>query len=171
MLFDGIDDHVDLPIGSLLGSLSDITVATWVDFSNEGGNWQRIFDFGTSSSAGYMFLCPRTGAAGPIRFAITPTAGGGESFVDTSSTLPSGWHHVAAVIDSATMTMSVYVDGAEAASGPTATLPQDLGAPTQNWLGRSQYAADGYFNGLIADLSIYRRALSAGEIRYLAGDR
>ena len=56
-------------------------------------------------------------------------------------------------------------------SGPTGTLPQDLGAPTQNWLGRSQYAADGYFDGLLAELSIYNRALSAGEIRYLAGDR
>jgi Concanavalin A-like lectin/glucanases superfamily len=171
MSFDGIDDHIDLPIGSLLGSLTDITVATWVNFSNTGGNWQRLFDFGTSNTAGYMFLCPSTGAAGPVRFAITPTAGAGESFVDTSSSLPSGWHHVATVIDSATMTMSVYIDGAEAASGPTGTLPQDLGVTTQNWLGRSQYAADAYFNGLLAELSIYSRALSPGEIRYLAGDR
>jgi hypothetical protein len=172
LFFDGIDDHVDLPIGSLLGSLTDITIATWVNFANTGGAWQRITDFGTSNTEGYMFLCPRTGGAGPIRFAITATGGGAaESFVDTSSTLPSGWHHVAAVIDSATMTMSVYVDGAIAASGATATLPKDLGQPTQNWLGRSQYAADGYFDGLLADLSIYTRALSSGEIRYLAGDR
>ncbi|MHC4518213.1 MAG: LamG domain-containing protein, partial [Planctomycetota bacterium] len=171
MFFDGIDDHVDLPIGSLISSLDDITVATWVDFANTGGAWQRIVDFGTSSSQGYMFLCPRTGTAGPLRFAITATAGGGESLIDSSSNLPSSWHHVAAVIDSATMTMSLYVDGAEAASGPTATLPKDLGNTTQNWLGRSQYAADGYFDGLLAELSIYSRALSPGEIRYLAGDR
>jgi len=173
LFFDGIDDHVDLPIGSLLGSLTDITVATWVNFANTGGDWQRIVDFGTSNTAGYMFLCPRTGAAGPIRFAITKTGNeaGAESWVDTSINLTSDWHHVAAVIDSATMTMAVYVDGAEAASGPTATLPQDLGQPTQNWLGRSQYTGDGYFNGLLADLSIYSRALSPGEIRYLAGDR
>ncbi|UCD50419.1 MAG: LamG domain-containing protein, partial [Phycisphaerales bacterium] len=172
MLFDGINDYVELPIGALIGSLTDMSVATWVNFSNTGGNWQRIFDFGTSNTEGYMFLCPRTGGAGPLRFAITATGGGAaESFVDTSSTLPSGWHHVAAVIDSATMTMSIYVDGALAASGATATLPQDLGTPTQNWLGRSQYAADGYFTGSLADLSIYNRALSAGEVRYLAGDR
>jgi hypothetical protein len=173
LFFDGIDDHVDLPIGSLLGSLTDITITTWVNFSNEGGDWQRIFDFGTSNTEGYMFLCPRTGAAGPVRLAITKTGNeaGAESIVDTSFNLTSDWHHVAAVIDSATMTMAVYVDGAEAVSGPTATLPQDLGAPTQNWLGRSQYTDDAYFDGLLAELSIYSRALSPGEIRYLAGDR
>ena len=171
VMFDGINDYVELPIGSLLGSLDDVTVATWMDFANTGGAWQRIFDFGTSSTAGYMFLCPRGGDSGPIRFAITPAAGAGESVVDTTSTLPSGWHHVAAVIDSATMTMTVYVDGAEAASGPTATLPKDLGETTQNWLGRSQYAADAYLNGFMADLSIYGRALSAEEVRFLAGDR
>ena len=171
MSFDGINDYVDLPIGSLIGSLSDMTVATWVNFSNLGGSWQRIFDFGTSSTAGYMFLCPREGTGGPMRFAITPTAGGGESVIVVPATLASGWHHVAVTIDSASMTASVYVDGAVAGSGATATLPQDLGTTTQNWLGRSQYDADGYFDGLLADLSIYSRALSAGEVRYLAGDR
>ncbi|UCD51857.1 MAG: LamG domain-containing protein, partial [Phycisphaerales bacterium] len=89
----------------------------------------------------------------------------------SASTLPPGWHHLAVTIDSATMTASLYVDGALADSGETATLPKDLGTPTQNWLGRSQYAADGYFTGSLADLAIYNRALSAGEVRYLAGDR
>ncbi len=58
-----------------------------------------------------------------------------------------------------------------AASGATATLPTDLGNTTQNWLGRSQYAADAYFGGSLDNFVIYSRALSAGEVRYLAGDR
>jgi hypothetical protein len=171
MFFDGIDDHVELPIGSLISSLTDMTAATWVNASETGGSWQRVFDFGTSSSAGYMFLSPRTGTSGPARFAITPTAGAGESMVESSAALPTGWHHLAVVIDSANMTLALYVDGASVAEGPTATLPADLGQTTQNWLGRSQYAADAYFTGLIADFSIYSQALSASEVRYLAGDR
>jgi len=169
--FDGIDDYVELPIGALIGSLSDITVALWVDVAESSISWQRIFDFGTSSSAGYLFLCPRTGTNGPVRVAITPTGGAGESFVESATNLTPGWHHLAVVIDSAAMTISLYVDGALAASGATTTLPRDLGVPTQNWLGRSQYEADGYFAGLLADFSIYDSALSAGEVRYLAGDR
>jgi len=171
MMFDGINDYVVLPIGSLIGSLSDMSVATWVNVADSTVSWQRIFDFGTSSSAGYMFLCPRTGTGGPIRFAITRTAGSGESIVESTTNMPSGWHHMAVTIDSATMTASLYLDGALAASGATATLPKDLGTPTRNWLGRSQYTADGYFTGSLADFSIYSRALSAGEVRYLAGDR
>jgi len=169
--FDGINDHVELPIGSLLAGLSDITVAMWVDFPNSGASWQRIFDFGTSSSAGYMFLCPSTGTSGPIRFAITPAGGTDESAVESTSALPTGWHHVAVTIDSASMAMAVYVDGTAVAEGPTETLPADLGPTTQNWLARSQYDADAYFTGLLADFSIYSRALSEGEIHYLAGDR
>jgi hypothetical protein len=171
IMFDGINDHVELPIGSLIGSLTDITITTWAILTESNASWQRILDFGTSSSAGYMFLCPRTGTNGPVRFAITPTGGAEESVVESTSPLTSGWHHVGVTIDSATMTISVYIDGALAASAPTATLPQDLGQTTQNWLGRSQYEADAYFNGYLAELNIYNRALSAGEIRYLAGDR
>ena len=62
--FDGTDDYVDLPIGSLISSLTNSTFATWVDFSNEGGAWQRIFDFGTGTTF-YMFLTPRWASSAP----------------------------------------------------------------------------------------------------------
>jgi hypothetical protein len=37
-----------------------------------------------------------------------------------------------------------------------------------NWLGRSQYTGDPYFNGKIADFRIYRGALPASQIKGLA---
>ncbi len=169
MMFDGINDYVDLPIGSLISSLSDMTVATWVNFPNAGGTWQRIFDFG-SGTASYMMLTPRQDTAGPMTFAIT-SATVPEKRFSAPSTLAGGWHHVAVAIDSATMTVDVYLDGAIVASDSTAVLPKDLGETTQNWVGRSQWEADAYLTGLIADFSIYSRALSAGEVSYLAGAR
>ena len=170
--FDGFADYVELPLGPVMSSLSNATVATWVDFSATSGSWVRIFDFGNSSTTGYMFLCPRGGTNAPMRFAITPAGGSGESIIETPGSLPTdGWHHVAVVIDSATMTVAIYVDGEVAGRGATTTLPPALGATTQNWLARSQYAADGYFAGSLDDFVIYSRALSAGEVRYLAGDR
>jgi hypothetical protein len=170
MSFDGINDYVDLPIGSLIASLSDITITAWVNVADGPNSWQRVFDFGSTSTGGYMFLCPRTGTTGPLRFAIQPP-GGTESLIDSPSNLPAGWHHIATAIDSASMTMALYIDGVQVAGGTTATLPSDLGSPTQNWLGRSQYEADGYLEALLADFRIYDRALAPGEIRYLAGDR
>ena len=159
--FDGTDDYVDLPIGSLISTLSDITVATWADFSNAGGAWQRIFDFGSGTGI-YMFLCPRVGTNGTIRFAIR-TAAVGEQVVNSPATLPSGWHHVAVTIDAATKTIKLYQDAALVGSGATTLLPKDMGNTTQNWLGKSQWP-DALYMGSLDDLRICDRALSQDEI-------
>jgi len=104
-----------------------------------------------------------------LRFAITTTGNVTETNITASATLPSGWHHVAATIDSASMTMKLYQDGKLIAEGPTPTLPSDLGETTENYLGRSQYAADSYYFGSLDEFRIYNRALSESEILYLAG--
>ncbi|MHC4323269.1 MAG: LamG domain-containing protein [Planctomycetota bacterium] len=158
---DGSDDYAVLPIGELISSMSSATFTTWVNFSNAGGAWQRIFDFGSGTGT-YIFLCPRNGIDQTMRLAITTSGGGGESLIDASTNLPSGWHHVAAVVTSANM--QIYLDGAVIASGPTSVVPSDLGRTGSNWLGRSQYAADGYFNGSLDDFRIYDYALSVDEI-------
>jgi hypothetical protein len=167
--FNGTNTYVDLPIGTALAGMSDITLGTFVNFSNTGGSWQRIFDFGTGTT-NYMFLTPRQGTGGPIRFAIR-TATVGEQGVNAPTMVPLGWHHVAVVIESATMTIKLYLDGEQVASGATALLPKDLGVTTQNWLGRSQWTADAYLTGSLDEFRIFNRALSAAEVRYLAGDR
>jgi hypothetical protein len=158
---DGADDYAVLPIGELISSMSSATFTTWVNFSNLGGAWQRIFDFGSGTGV-YIFLCPRTGTTGPMRLAITTGGGGGESLIDSPTTLPSGWHHVAAVVKSGNM--QIYLDGAVVASGSTSVIPSDLGRTGSNWLGRSQYDADGYFNGSLDDFRIYDYILSTDEI-------
>ncbi|MCH8121245.1 MAG: discoidin domain-containing protein [Planctomycetes bacterium] len=163
---DGIDDYVTLPIDSVIDSLTSSTFTTWVDFSNAGGAWQRIFDFGSGTSI-YIFLCPRTDTGGPMRLAITTGGGGGESLVNSTDTLSTGWHHVAAVVKPGSM--QVYLDGMVVASGSTSVVPSDLGKTTNNWLGRSQYSTDGYFRGSLDDFRIYDYALSDAEIAWLAG--
>ena len=164
---DGGDDYAVLPIGSLISSLGSATFTTWVNFSNVGGAWQRIFDFGSGTQT-YIFLCPRTGSNGPMRLAITTSGAAGEFLINASSTLPSGWRHVAAAIRPGSM--QLYLDGLLVASGSTSVVPSDLGTTMSNWLGRSQYAADGYFNGSLDDFRIYNYAMSADEISKTMGD-
>ena len=169
IICNGTNTYVTLPIGATIAALSDATLATNVYFANTGGSWQRIFDFGTGTTT-YMFLSPRQATSGSMRFAIR-TATVGEQIVDAPATLPSGWHHVAVVIDSKAMTLTLYLDGEAVGTAATTLLPKDLGNTTQNWLGRSQWAADAYFTGSLDEFRIYNRALSAAEVRYLAGDR
>ncbi|HSW02309.1 MAG TPA: LamG-like jellyroll fold domain-containing protein [Sedimentisphaerales bacterium] len=172
LVLNGTNGYVELPIGSVISTLSDMTISTYVNFSGVGGGWQRVFDFGSNTTS-YMFFCPSGGGGvtSPMRFAITTTGGNNESRLNGSTPLQTGWCHVAVVIDSATMTMRLQVDGVVVASGATAVLPKDLGVTTQNWLGRSQYEADAYFGGMVDNFRIYNRALSVSEVRYLAGDR
>lgn len=171
LVFNGSNAYVDLPIGSLIPTLTDATISTYFYFGGGTGAWQRIFDFGSGSGAApYMFLCPRENTAGGVRFAIR-TATVPEQIVRSDKTVSVGWHHAAVTIDSQTMTLKLYLDGDLLASAATTVLPKDLGTTTQNWLGRSQYASDAYFLGSLDDLRIYNRVLSEAELRYLAGDR
>jgi hypothetical protein len=158
-----------LPIGPLIATLTDTTIATNVYFANTGGGWQRMFDFGSGTTT-YMFVTPRQGTTGAMRFAMR-TATVTERIVNAPATLPSGWHHVAVVIDSKAMRLTLYLDGVQVGTAATTILPKDMGNTTQNWLGRSQYAADAYFTGSLDEFRIYNRVLSAAEVRYLAGDR
>jgi len=177
--FDGVNTYAELPIGTLISTLNSMTVATWINFDTTStGSWVRVFDFGTGVTSGnpliYMFLTPRQGTNGAMRFAITTSSNGGEQSVSAPGSpglLPGGWHHVAAVIDGSAMTLRLYQDGELIASRPTTVLPRDMGVTNQNWLGRSQWSSDGFYQGLIDECRIYNRALSDGEVRYVAGDQ
>ncbi|MBN2269513.1 MAG: hypothetical protein JXN61_02805, partial [Sedimentisphaerales bacterium] len=163
IVLDGTDDYVDLPIGADIAALGSSTFAAWVNFSNLGGDWQRIFDFGSGTTT-YLFLCPRTGADGPVRFVIKPPDGD-EQIVDTTTYLSTGWHHLAVTIDAQSTTVNVYLDGGVVGTNAAVTLtPSDVGYSAQNWIGRSQYVADGYFNGSIDDFRIYDYAKDAAGI-------
>ncbi|MBN1805409.1 MAG: LamG domain-containing protein [Sedimentisphaerales bacterium] len=163
--FDGTNDYVELPIGSLLSSLTNSTFAIWVDFANAGGSWQRIFDFGTGTTVN-MFLTPRMGTDGAMRFAITINGNGDEDQTTALQTLAGGWHHVVLTMDAVESVHSLYLDGELAAQNTSARhTPSALGQTNQNWLGRSQYAADGYFDGRMDDFRIYDRVLTSGQIK------
>jgi hypothetical protein len=60
---------------------------------------------------------------------------------------------------------TLYVNGVAVTTSTAVVLrPMALGASTNNWIGRSQYAADPYFDGEIDEFRIYSQALTASEI-------
>jgi hypothetical protein len=164
--FDGSNDYVSLPIGSLISTLSDCTIATWVNWSGTGGNWQRIFDFGSSTQVS-MYLTPSNGNTGSLRFAITISGETNEDQATAPQVLPTGWHHVAVTIDAANKKHILYLDGTVIAQNTTARYtPSSLGNTTQNCLGKSQWP-DPYLNGSLDDFRIYNRVLSLNDITQL----
>ena len=162
--FSGADGcYVNLPIGSLISKLTSTTFAIWANCSGLGGNWQRIFDFGTGENV-YMFLTPSQGGSntGNMRFAITIGSNGAESQLNAPNRLATGWHHIAVAINGDTKAMQLYLDGVVVASGTTAVLPNAMGNTNQNWLGRSQWP-DAYYQGSLDDFRHLRSPARPGR--------
>jgi len=173
VVLDGIDGYVDLP-NDLFTNFTSITFETWVT-DNGSGAWARIYDFGNSSDgedqsgAGtqYMFLSEPANA-GNLRGAYTVTGGGaGEQILDWVGNKPpvGGKAHIVWSSDSASHTARLYVNGLQVVMNTNVTLtPAAIGPTANNWLGRSQFAADAFFNGAYDEFRIYDGALSPFQV-------
>ncbi|TYQ14941.1 UNVERIFIED_CONTAM: UDP-3-O-[3-hydroxymyristoyl] glucosamine N-acyltransferase [Acetivibrio alkalicellulosi] len=158
---NGVNQYIELPDGILEG-VSDFTIATWVKLDTIN-TWQRIFDFGNNTDVN-MFLTPSSGG-NDIRFAIKN--GGTEQRINAPLNLQTGtWIHIAVTLSN--RTGIIYVDGKEVSRNSNITItPKDLGATSNNYIGRSQYQ-DPYLNGQIDDFRIYNYALGSEEIDALS---
>ncbi|WP_437806279.1 LamG domain-containing protein [Sorangium sp. So ce1078] len=161
----GQEQYVELPPG-IVQTLNELTVSVWVSLRRQQ-LWQRVFDFG-SGQAAWIYLCPRAADPLGLRFSVNSLAGVDEYTADW--TLPvQVWTHVAVTAAFNPSRSSIYVDGVEVASSDMIfTRPSDVGNTTQNFIGRSQFTTDPYFNGIVDDFRIYDRALSAAEVAALA---
>ncbi len=168
-----VADYIQLPAG-ITGSLTDFTVATWVNV-NALATWARIFDFGASTSD-YMFLTASYGSG--IRFAFLNNSGttSGEQSIN-GPVLPTGkWVHVAVTVayTSGVGLGTLYVNGVPVATNPAITItPAMLDATTlaptpTNYIGKSQWPDPG-LNGMLDDFRIYSRALTSDDMLELTG--
>jgi len=157
---DGTNDHATLPTG-IVNGLTACTISFWANLDSTS-NWQRFFDFGNNTTSN-MFLTPRNGVNGKLRFAITTSGGNGEQRIEGTGTFPAtGWHHVTVTLSGATGTL--YLDGTQVGQNTAMTLtPTSLGATALNYFGRSQYS-DPYLAGRMDDFRVYGRALTATEV-------
>jgi hypothetical protein len=163
--FDGMDDFVQAPTTGLPTGNSDRTLQLWVKlnvipmgheayFAGYGnfGSFNQVYVLG-SSGATLFFSQWGDGVTGP-------------------SLAPGQWYHVA--VTNVGNLATLYLDGTVVGSK---SVPIETPAGTQFYIGRIPGSLGDVrrLNGLVDEVSIYNRALSAEEIRAnmykrLAGD-
>ncbi|HEV6965593.1 LamG-like jellyroll fold domain-containing protein, partial [Roseateles sp.] len=162
LALDGATGHLEMPAG-LLHGVGDVSLSVWVWWSGVGSGNARVFDLGSSDITYLALLLSRD----TLRVSVTNTSYFGEQTVSTGALAQGRWVHLAVTLRDRTCTL--YVDGVAVASIATMDLaPYQLGATTQNWLGRAQYGQDPFFKGRLQDFRIYGGALDAAAVQALA---
>jgi prepilin-type N-terminal cleavage/methylation domain-containing protein len=157
--FNGSNQYLSMPTIAAFGG--DVTVAGWVKPTSLN-SWSRMLDFGNGAPSDNFFLSVKAYGTGP---GFGTYQGATEVIVYTPSLLlqTGRWAFVTGVLTGSSA--SLYVDGLLAAKGAANTL--NSVARTINYIGRSNWVSDGYYNGLIDSVRVYAKSLTASEVKDL----
>ncbi len=161
LALNGIDQYVELH--PAVNDTREGTFALWFKPTSEATD-QRVWSLG-DGGARELFLTPRAAASGGLQCVISD---GLTTHRLAGPAVPANaWTHVAVVFTEATCVL--YVNGEAVATEPALLLhPDSLNAPRMenaHYLGRGP--AGNYFAGLLDDVRVYLRPLSAAEVQQL----
>ena len=163
--FDGVNDYVDCGTGPAITGTGNFTTSAWIKVRElpAGGLLPVVNQRSTSSANGSYIIDVRS--SGYVHFEVYN--GGYGFYFDSDVNVGDGfWHHIVGVRTSTTEG-EIYVDGNLAGSG--SGLSKSLNN-VDVVIGRWNGSAFRYFNGIIDDVRIYNRALSAEEVQQLYQD-
>jgi hypothetical protein len=155
--FDGSDDMVRVSDAAALDLTNRFTIAAWVrpDTLN---NWHTLAMKSTTGGIAYGLYTSGFQNNRPTAFVHTGTV---EHFARASTALSTtAWRHLAVTYDGTTMRF--YIDGVAAGSGTFTAQATTSDQPL--YIGGNTVWSYEDYAGLIDELQIYNRALTATEI-------
>jgi hypothetical protein len=171
-LFDGINDYILIPDSPSLDLTNELTVELW--FKADDYNGRPLFDKRDNAVANCNYgtiLATQYGIEHYYNDATVNDGDYSESGFEISAYQPlptvGVFHHYAGTYrqaDSTHVELKTYVDGALVR---TRTILGNLGRTVNNAplsIGTEGAGAGAVFKGVIDEVSLYNRALSAGEI-------
>ena len=157
--FDGVDDGVLIGTAAAVTGSGDLSLAAWVkvDSGSPLGTVIQQREAGATGHQGEYML--NVNANGTVNFFIYGTSTY-QFDLTTAATINDGeWHHLTALRSGTTG--KIYIDGVEAANGSGTIQALQSRAVS---IGYDHRDSNKRFDGLIDDVRIYERALSAVEI-------
>jgi PKD repeat protein len=163
--FDGEDDYVDLGDVNIPGGDS-LTISLWINADDFDVHDGRLISKASGSAEDLHFWMLSTVNNTGLRFRVKADGSTATLLSNTGEIAPGQWYHVAGTYDG--QTMRIYSNGDEIAS-MAKTGPLDDGTGVTVALGNQPPSAGSDpFDGMIDDVRIYARTLSAAEIATLA---
>jgi hypothetical protein len=168
--FAGGSEYIDVGPIDLTGAF---TIAVWMRPASLSQGPALVSRYASDNQSGYEFyLCQDFNY--PCQGLRLHTSGsrGDPTRLDANYPFQTGqWYHAVATYDGAG-TARVYVDGrlVQTATG----MASDVASSLRTRIGRTQYfpsGSPGSFDGVLDDVRVYTRALSATEIAFMASQR
>ncbi len=174
MAFDGVDDYVDVGDINATESIDSLSIGAWIKFSSLPSTIGRIVNKINAPGSAYnswsLYILKSTYTP---QFLVV-NAEGSSVIASADTALNDGnWHYVVGVYNGANLLL--YVDG-KIDSTPVAQTGLIANNSYSVKLGKDNVVSGAcggtacLFNGLIDDVHIYNRALSADEVRQLYSD-
>jgi len=161
LLFDGVDDYVDLPDG--FAGFDGLTISVWACPSGAGDS-PAFVDLGNADANDTIFF----GHSGTtLVFAVLNATDDLGTVTARRTVSMNTWQHLAATVDACGGAV-LYKNGAPVKTGTTP--PPWNATRTDNHMGRGNGSAGDWYQGLLADVRIYSRALDANDINCLYGE-
>ncbi len=159
--FDGDGDYVDCGTNDVLNGLSDaITVSAWVSIRSVTTTWMSIVMKGETA-----WRLGVNGDTTGVHWAFTGGDRGWQAANSVTELPLDEWHHIAGTYDRSVGATN-YVDGVAEAVNPDPDGVRTNEMPLL--LGENPEATGRFYDGLLDDVRIYDRALSADELLELA---
>ena len=157
--FDGTTEYTEVADDNALDIVEELTVMAWInpDTLPTGSNIMTI----VSKDENFEF---HLDSSGNIYWWWVNASGTPRSFTSGSGVSAGGWYHVAVVYSKSNARQSIYLNGTEVGfrtySGEDLSVNAD---PLQ--FGGDQSFAGRYYDGMIDEVKIFKRALSAAAVQ------
>ena len=155
--FDGVDQYIDLPDG-LNDFNKGCTISLWV-YPTAVQTWSRFVDFGNGSSSDNIWFGRRAGSNDLIFECWSGSSNNGSVYAADAIVL-NQWQMFTVTVDSSG-NVRLFKNGNLIQTG--SSMPSSV-IRTNNYIGRSNWSGDEYYQGYMDEIRVYNYNLTDGEV-------